>query len=217
MPDTLPPPPRRGLNDVVRSSLEARILDGSLPPGTRLNEAALAADLGVSRGPVREALRALEQTGLVEGEVHRGMRVRVLEAEDVAEVYDMRALLNGFACARLAVRGTPDLLAPLHGFVAAMEAETDAEAYYKLNLDFHAAIFVAAGHRRVAAAYDAALREGWRARRESLVAVGNRQDSNAEHAACMAAIAAGNAAEARRLGEDHVLAGKRRWLALLAS
>jgi len=216
VPDSLPPLPRRGLADVVRSTLEKRMLDGSLPPGTRLNEAALAAELGVSRGPVREALRALEQTGLVEGQAHRGMRVRVLEAEDVAEVYDMRALLNGFACARLALRATPDLLAPLHGLVAAMAAEPEAEAYYRLNLDFHAACFAAAGHRRVAAAYDAALREGWRARRESLLSPANRRASNDEHAAVMAAIAAGDAAEARRLGEDHVLAGKRRWLALLA-
>ncbi|WP_431281927.1 GntR family transcriptional regulator [Humitalea sp. 24SJ18S-53] len=215
MPDSIPSAPRRALNDVVRASLEQRMLDGSLAPGTRLNEAALAAELGVSRGPVREALRTLQQTGLVEGEAHRGMRVRVLEAAEVAEIYDMRALLNGFACARLAGRGEPTAL---RAMVAAMQAAIEAgdrEGYYRLNLDFHQAIFVAAGHKRVAAAYDAALREGWRSRWESLESEANMRASNAEHTATLDAIASGDAAEARRLGEEHVLAGKRRWLAKL--
>lgn len=191
------------------------MLDGLLPPGARLNEAALAAELGVSRGPVREALRALQQSGLIEGEAHRGMRVRVLEAAEVAEIYDMRALLNGFACARLAGRGEPTAL---RAMVAAMQAAIEAldrEGYYRLNLDFHEAIFAAAGHKRAAAAYDAALREGWRSRRESLESEANMRASNAEHAAMLDAIASGDVAEARRLGEEHVLAGKRRWLARL--
>jgi len=215
VPDALPPRRAGSLTDTVHAALERRLLDGLLAPGSRLNEAALAAELGVSRGPVREALRALQQTGLIEGEAHRGMRVRVLEAAEVAEIYDMRALLNGFACARLARLGDPTAL---RAMVAAMQAAIevmDRDGYYRLNLDFHEAIFAAAGHRRAAAAYDAALREGWRSRRESLESDANMRASNTEHAAMLDAIASGNAAEARRLGEDHVLAGKRRWLARL--
>ncbi len=215
MPDALPPEKRGSLTETVRAELERRVLDGALPPGARLNEAALAAELGVSRGPVREALRALEQSGLVEGEANRGMRVRILDATEVAEIYDMRALLNGFACARLAGRGDPLVLRAL---VAAMQAAIEAgdrDHYYRLNLDFHEAIFAASGHRRAAAAYDAALREGWRTRRESLDTIPNMRASNAEHTALLDAIASGDAAQARHLGEDHVLAGKRRWLARL--
>ncbi len=228
MPDTLPHPEtdprgvaRKGesLPDFVREALERMILSGELAPGERLNEVALASRLQVSRGPVREALRALEGEGMVVlGPANRGAHVRRVDAEELAELYDTRALLQGYCCARLAARPDPAALRALRAQVAAMAAAIEAgeaDSYYRLNLDFHDALFRAAAHRRTESLYAALLRESHLARRLALRRDENMRDSNAEHAAMLDAVAAGDADAARRLGEEHVLAGKRRWLQAL--
>lgn len=207
------------LADLAHAGIERMILEGELAPGERLNELALAGHLGVSRGPLREALRGLEREGLVQsGPARRGMSVRRLDAAEVAELYDTRALLQGFCCALLARRATPPQMAALRAQVAAMAAALsagDAARYYALNLAFHDAMLEAAAHRRTAALYRAMLKESHPVRRQMLDAAENRAASNAEHAAMLDAIAAGEPEAARRAGEAHVLAGKRRWLAAL--
>ena len=218
--DTLPP--QLSLPERARVELERLILSGELPPGSRLNEVALAARLGLSRGPLREALRGLERDGLVTaGPAGQGMSVRRLEPEEMAELYDMRALLQGFILARLAERRAAGTLAPgvlerLQAQVAAMEADAgagDAAAYYARNLDFHDALHEAAGHRRAATLYGSLLKESHLARQRSLSRPERMRESNSEHAAMLAAVAEGDPARARALGEAHVAGGgKRRWL-----
>ncbi|MBP0446668.1 FCD domain-containing protein [Roseomonas sp. SSH11] len=218
--DALPPP--APLSERARAALEALILSGELAPGSRLNEVALAARLGLSRGPLREALRGLERDGLVTaGPAGQGMSVRRLEPEEMAELYDMRALLQGFILARLAERQAAGALpaAVLDGLsaeVAAMERDAaagDAGAYYARNLAFHDALHEAAGHRRAASLYLSLLKESHLARQRSLSRPERMRESNAEHAAMLAAVAAGDPVLARDLGEAHVAGGgKRRWL-----
>ncbi|MBB5692276.1 GntR family transcriptional regulator [Muricoccus pecuniae] len=218
--DTLPPP--LPLSERARAELERLILSGELAPGSRLNEVALAARLGLSRGPLREALRGLERDGLVAaGPAGQGMSVRRLEPEEMAELYDMRALLQGFILGRLAERQAEGALpAPalgeLRDQVALMgEAASagDAAGYYARNLAFHEALYELAGHRRAATLYGSLLKESHLARQRSLSRPERMRESNAEHAEMIAAVAAGDAARARSLGEAHVAGGgKRRWL-----
>ncbi|MFH5926007.1 GntR family transcriptional regulator [Roseomonas xinghualingensis] len=218
--DTLPlqvPLPER-----ARAALEQLILSGEIAPGARINEVALAARLGLSRGPLREALRGLERDGLVAaGPAGQGMSVRRLEPEEMAELYDMRALLQGFILARLAQRVADRalparVLEELRAQVAAMEEDAsagNATGYYARNLAFHAALHEAAGHRRAAGLYESLLKESHLARQRSLSRSVRMRESNAEHAAMLDAVAAGDAAHARALGEAHVAqGGKRRWL-----
>jgi DNA-binding GntR family transcriptional regulator len=207
------------LTALVHAELERMILSDELAPGTRLNELALAARLGVSRGPLREALRALERDGLVAaGPSHQGMSVRLLDAAEMAELFDARALLQGFTCGRLAERRDAAAITDLRARVAAMAAAiaaNDAGAYFSANLDFHEAMLDHADHARTAGLYRAMIKESRLVRRQVLLRVENMAESNAEHAALVDAIEAGDVARARSLGEAHVLAGKRRWLATL--
>src|SRR6266446_1724794 len=85
------------LSGVVQHEIERAILSGELPAGTHLNENALATKLGVSRGPVREACRALAELGLVQLIPNRGVFIRHMNQADAQEVYDLRAGLIGLA------------------------------------------------------------------------------------------------------------------------
>jgi DNA-binding GntR family transcriptional regulator len=218
--DTLPP--SGPLSGRARAAVEQLILSGEIAPGTRLNEVALAARLGLSRGPLREALRGLERDGLVvAGPAGQGMSVRRLEPEEMAELYDMRALLQGFILARLAQRvvegtlpaGTAD---DLRAQVDAMERDAeagDAASYYRRNLAFHEALHEAAGHRRAAGLYASLIKESHLARQRSLARPARMRESNAEHAAMLEAVLTGDPIRARALGEAHVAqGGKQRWL-----
>ena len=97
---TLPPVERRVLRQDILLGLRSGILSGEIPPGTRLLEIPLATELGVSRGPVREALRQLEQEGLVEFFPHRGAVVVGVGESEIETIYVIRALLEERAFAK---------------------------------------------------------------------------------------------------------------------
>jgi len=97
---------RTSLREQCRELLRARIVDGTIPPGERLVETTLSTQLQVSRGTLREALRHLEQQGLVVSDDRGRMRVRTLTARDVVEVYDVRTALETMAAIR--VSQSPD-------------------------------------------------------------------------------------------------------------
>jgi DNA-binding GntR family transcriptional regulator len=128
--------------DVVARRLGTAILDGELPPGTRLTEEMLAARYSVSRTPVREALILLSTSGLVELERNRGATVLQLTAADVAEVYHLRAVLESEAAGLAARHLTADLadlldkscdrLGELHGAPAAEQLAADTFFHYTI-------------------------------------------------------------------------------------
>ena len=135
-------------------TIRARIMDGSVPPGAALREEALAAEIGVSRTPVRDALRRLLADGLVESERNRGTFVAEITTDDLLEVYQLRAMLEGFAARRAASRITPGELAALRGLADQMEAiegppEQVVARFHALNAEFHATLVRAARSRRV--------------------------------------------------------------------
>ena len=208
---------RRGptLTAIVQKELERMILSGELKGGERLNEQALAARLGVSRGPIREAARALQNAGLLTSVVNLGVFVRQVSAEEASEIYDVRAVVFGFVCQRLAQRISAEQSAALADLVERMEqaiGRGDNADYYRLNLQFHDAIVDFAQHERAKQTYATLIKETHLTRQLALDTDARMRASNAEHAALVAAFAAGDAERARRLGEEHAHGGKRRWL-----
>ncbi|NKC31717.1 FCD domain-containing protein [Falsiroseomonas selenitidurans] len=210
----------RSLASLVAQEIEAMILAGTLAAGERLNEQQLAVRLGVSRGPVREAVRGLERSGLVVSVRNQGSYVRSVSTAEALEIYDLRAALTGLACARLAGTASAADRAALEALVARMDQARradDAPAYYGLNLDFHAALLARGGGPRTRRLYEDLGNELHLFRRRALVEPENMRESNAEHAGIVAAIAAGDAAAARAAGEAHIAGGKRRFQSTDAS
>jgi DNA-binding GntR family transcriptional regulator len=206
----------RSLASLVAQEIEQLILSGQIEPGERLNEQALAARLGVSRGPVREAVRGLERSGLVVAVVNQGSYVRKISVEEALQVFDIRVALTGHAAASVAARATPELLMPLERIMQdlkAAEQADDAAAYYALNLEFHAALFEAAANPRAAQLYGALGKELHLFRRRALLQPENMRQSNVEHAAILQALRDGNSAAARTAGERHIIGGRTRFAA----
>ena len=140
----------RTLQDLTTDGLRAAILGGHFGPGARLNHDALARQFGVSRMPVRQALRVLESEGLVEQRPHRAAVVVALRPEEVTQIFEVRAMLEARAAELAAPNLTEADLARLRAFVEAMEhAGTDDERWLELNLQFHTAIYPASGWRHL--------------------------------------------------------------------
>jgi DNA-binding GntR family transcriptional regulator len=206
------------LTGAVQQEIERRILTGEIGAGERLSEVALAASLGVSRGPVREAMRGLMQAGLVDGIANRGVVVRRIGLEEALDLYDLRAVIFGFACETLARRRTQAQLAALEEALREMGAALEAgdkERYYQLNIAFHAHILALSGNRRARATYESVVKEMHLFRRRGLSRVGNIAASLAEHRTIVAAIGAGDAEAAFGAGRTHVRHGRERFVASL--
>lgn len=184
------------LTSIVRDAIEDMIMKGELLGGDRINESALAERLSVSRGPIREACRALAQAGLVRNVANHGAFVRELSLEEARELYELRAAIASFA-ARLVVERAPgSALAAFEGEVDAMDAAIEAheaEQYYKLNLEFHTNFIQSAMNSTLLDAYQAAVKQLYLARRRGLVDRGRLIDSNAEHRAIIVAARARDA------------------------
>lgn len=132
------------------------IVSGDLPPGSHLREEDLADQIGVSRTPIREALRRLASEGLVEFAPNRGAQVAAWSDRDLAEIFDLRAVLEGFA-ARLAARnGTSADVAKLRDLADSMEelaagrARDRIDRISELNREFHGLIVDIADNRHLA-------------------------------------------------------------------
>ncbi len=180
----------------VLAELRARILDGRLPPGAALRQEELSTQLGVSRVPVREALRMLEAEGHVTYAAHRGYRVVHLEIADLEEIYHLRALIEDDLIRRTARAWSDDDLATIrHAFgeLSRIESAIDPDplALAAANRRFHAAILRPGPRteRILATLWDAseAHRARWFASPEN-VARGAH-----EHARALAAVQAGDA------------------------
>ncbi|AGU52612.1 transcriptional regulator, GntR family [Variovorax paradoxus B4] len=215
----MPPPSSstRGsaLSDAIVNELKQLIYTGEFKPGERLNEAALALRMGTSRGPIREAIKVLAGLGIVNAVTNRGVYVRQLSLREMLEIYEMRALVFGYAAERACEHLTEEHKKQFEALLAAMDAACDAEdgtLYYELNLQFHALILTLSNNRRAYQAYDDYVKELHLVRRKYFNAPGNMRRSNIEHRAIFDAIAAANRSRARAAAERHVLAGRARLL-----
>jgi DNA-binding GntR family transcriptional regulator len=210
----------QSLTKIVQEELERMIVSGELRSGDRLNEQVLAQRFGVSRGPVREAMRALERAQLVSTRPNQGVFVRKLSPEEAGEVYDVRAAVYGFICERLAGQISDKEVAILRNHVEQMDAAiaaNDPTAYYRLNIQFHEQSIIYARHGCAQRTYLSLVNETHLTRQQALHTRERMLESNEEHKALVNALKAGDTHLARKLGEAHALAGRRRWEATLKS
>jgi phosphonate utilization transcriptional regulator len=204
------------LASVAQGELERMIVSGELAPGAKLTEMALATRLGISRGPLREAFRMLEEAGLVRTEKNRGVFVRDLPVDEAIEIFDLRAAMEELVGRRLAESITPAQLKEVRGLVESMERAVkaaDARGYHRLNLQFHERLVEMAGNRKLAAIYRKLIKELSLFRRLNLEGPEGGwllPLSAGEHRAIVKAIASGDVEAAGRAMFDHVMESKER-------
>jgi phosphonate utilization transcriptional regulator len=198
---------------LVHAEIEQLILRGELAIGQRVNESELAARFGTSRGPIREALRALEECRLVRSEKHRGVFVREISVAEADEIYDVREVLDQLVGQRVADRATPAEVADLEAVVAAMDEATaaqDLKRYHALNLQFHDKLVTFAGNARLTETYRLLTKELLLFRLRGLQDGGGFAVSNTEHRAVLEAIAAREGARAGQLLRQHAARSRAR-------
>lgn len=191
------------------------IVDGDIEAGGKINELAMAQQLGVSRSALRECVRLLEQSGLVIIEPNRGVFVRRVSLEEALDLFDIRAGLARTAGSLAALRAGQaelDRLGSLHEQLAGARRRADFDAYYETNLLFHSALFAATGNDRLATLEAMMSGELQLFRRRNLGNEAQLDASIAEHARILDAIQSRDPARAGRLFEKHVLTGKDRML-----
>lgn len=203
----------------IRLALENAIVDGRYQPGDRIDPDRVAADYGCSRTPVREALQALEASGLLLVQPKRGTFVTDLSVTDLMERFELMASLEAL-CARLAARraDAQDLKRISLALTAcdAAAKAADADGYYAENTRFHQAIHRAA-HNGFLLAETLRLQTILQPyRRRQLQARGRVQMSLTEHRAILDSIRKGDAEGAARAMEDHVLVQGERFRDLIA-
>ena len=204
------------LTQVVQQEIERAILAGDYPPGGKLNEAALALALGVSRGPVREAFRSLEEAGLLRTEKNRGVFVRAIPLDEVAEIYDLRAVMEQWAARLLAETVTAAQLQELQTAVTQMDAAVQAQdlgQYHALNIQFHDRLIEMSGNKKLGMMYKKLTRELSLFRRMNLSENNALPASASDHHHIVEAIATRQPDIAAKALFDHVRLSKERTLA----
>jgi phosphonate utilization transcriptional regulator len=223
LPDPQKRPPAMATIEMLRENslatlaqreLERRIISGEIAVGTKLNEADIAGALGVSRGPVREAFRALDQAGLVRVEKNRGVFVRQVSLAEANEIYEVRAVLEGLIGRLAAKRIDAEQVEQLRGVVkkmAAHDRSRKAESYFALNVEFHELLARAARNQALLNNYRRVVNELDLYRRETISrSTDNIPVSTREHEAIVNAVSQGDEKLAERLLTEHVLQSRER-------
>ena len=208
----------QSLTTIVLQELERMILSGDLKPGERINEKALATRQSVSRGPIREACRRLEQAGLVEIVVNRGVFVRKLVADDAAEICDIKAALSALVGRTLALSITDEQLDTLRGMVARMEelaARGDVATYYPINVEFHNVMLGFTGNDKLIEMCSAVDKELYLYKRKSMDVGPGLDRSEAEHRVIIESLEDHDEHAAGEIMWQHAITGKLRLLGAL--
>ncbi|MEU8223045.1 GntR family transcriptional regulator [Kribbella sp. NPDC048915] len=193
------------LREQVLAELRRRIVDGEYQEGERLTETRLAEDFGVSRNPVREALRVVEAEGFVEILPRRGAVVATLDETAVRDLFSVRQQLETLAAGLAAERATPEGIARLRDLIEQANTAARAEDFdqlAELNSDFHRAVIELSGNRwlhSISAAMYHHVHWVFRAG-----AAGRAPHSSEEHVRLLEAIEAGDAAAATTAARLHV-------------
>ena len=194
----------RALYEEVAELLRQRIFRRELEPGSWIDEVKLAQEYGISRTPLREALKVLAAEGLVTMKVRRGAYVTEVSERDLAEVYHLLALLESDAAAVVAERASAAELKELQALHADLERSVkERERFFAINERFHMRLLEIAGNRwRNQMVAD--LRKVMKLHRQhSLLKSGRIEESLHEHAAVMQALAARDAEAARARMQEH--------------
>ncbi|MFO1194491.1 MAG: GntR family transcriptional regulator [Rhodoferax sp.] len=191
----------RALYEDVAESLRQRIFSRELAPGSWIDELKIAQAYGISRTPLREALKVLATEGLVTMKVRRGAYVTEVSDQDLAEVYHLLSLLESDAASVVAARASDAQLAELQALhqeleAAALPGQQDREQFFRINERFHMRVLEMADNRW-SRQMVADLRKVMKLNRHnSLLKAGRIEESLAEHRQVMAALARRDAAAA---------------------
>lgn len=198
---------RTSLHDETVARLRAMVTEGELPPGSRIPERALCERFGISRTPLREALKVLAAEGLVELLPHRGARVTTLSAGALREVFEvvgaLEALAGELACSRIDEAGLARI-AGLHEAMAGHHRRGELAAYFACNEAIHEAIVAAAANPQLAEMYHLLSRRARRARYLANLTPERWDEAMAEHAALLAALQARDGARCAVLLRAHL-------------
>jgi len=202
---------RTALYEEVAERLRAAIFAHELAPGSWIDEQALADQFGISRTPMREALKVLASEGLVLLKPRRGCYVTELSDTDLNDVFPVMALLEGRAAYEAAQKASPEdlrLLEKIHADLERHAAAGDTDRFFEANDAFHTALQDIAGNRWLKQLIEDTRKVIRLTRRQSLEVGGRINQSMLEHRQVMAAIKRGAPDEAGRAMHDHLLSGR---------
>lgn len=195
------------LRDVIFETLRKAIINGEIKPGERLMEVAIAEQMGVSRTPVREAIRRLEAEGLVTMVPRKGTHVSELSAKDIIDVLEVRSVLDKLATSLAAKRMKPQQLRALESihkqFVSCVEKE-NIEGAVKKDIEFHDAIYAASGNSRLIGVLSTLKEHIYRFRVIYLRDMNIAEYVEQEHEEILNALREGNDKLAGELSEKHI-------------
>ncbi len=202
------------LTRLVAESVEKLILSGELAPGVKLNEVALAERLRVSRGPLREAFRTLEESGLIHQEKNRGAFVRVIALEEAADIYDVRSGLDAIAGRMLAKRITTEQLVILRALTNGMLSvgALEIDRFHAMNLAFHDQIVTMVGNHTLSETYSKLVKQLTLFRKRNLLAPKAIPRFAEEHSAIVDLLEAGDAPGCAEALFAHAQGGRLRML-----
>lgn len=194
------------LSDEAVLRIRDMVMNGTLAPGSRIREVALAQDLGMSRTPVRDGLRRLEAEGLIREVPHQGYVVVEISADELSDIYRVRAVLEGLAAEQAATRLGRIDLARLEDLIESMalEAESaDPDRLADLNQHFHRVIAEASGNRFLISLLADVDAVSQRFRRTAVGRPSRRTQAQAEHEQLFDALRARDGDRARHLAAEH--------------
>lgn len=194
------------LREVVFESLREAIISGLLEPGERLMEIQLADEMGVSRTPVREAIRKLELEGFVVMIPRKGAYVAGVSDKDVADVFEIRAALESLAAGLAAERITDEEIEQMERLILYRTGdEVDIEKIVKVDTDFHELVYKASRNERLTQILGNLREQLQRFRATSLAYPGRLKDAVGEHQGIVEALASHNVEEAQNLAMAHIV------------
>jgi len=196
---------RRTTSDQIADTLREAILTGEFDDGEELNQVALAKHFGVSRVPIREALRQLQAEGLVTAKAHQRTVVTTMSVEHVLEIVDIRSLLETRLLELSMPKLGPDDLKHLRKLCKDMDTITDHQAWLRKNREFHHLLYRPAhGSFTLVLLEQLSARVGRYLHRWSDTGVERNKEANAEHRAILDAIEASDLRRARRELQQHI-------------
>ncbi|HEX7386720.1 MAG TPA: GntR family transcriptional regulator [Castellaniella sp.] len=211
---------RLQLHDVIVEQLRNFVVEGSIAPGTKLNERELCDTLGISRTPLREAIKVLAAEGLVEITPNRGASVYQMSEAEIREMFELMSCLEGFsgllACQRITEEEITEIKA-MHYVMLACHAKKDLPGYYKQNSLIHDHINQAARNAALRQVYLATNRRLQSLRFRSNFETAKWDKAMGEHSEMIEALEAHNGERLSIILRDHLLEKRDAVLRVLAS
>jgi len=195
------------LRELVFESLREAIISGKLPSGERVMEIQMAEEMGVSRTPVREAIRKLELEGLVVMIPRKGAYVAGISLKDIADVFEIRGALEGLAAELAAERITEEELEDLERYLVKISEESesgDLDKVVETDTDFHSLIYRASRNQRLFQIINNLREQIQRFRTTSLSYPGRMKVAVEEHRKIVEAISGRDGELARKLAQEHI-------------